>query len=183
MQMIPAVCKLFLIFTKTEEAQDSIASFQFVSFLFCAKTYLNSIWGFSNLSSKNLSRCSYFLSHCPSFARNNVCKNANREFLLMSNKTRFYYLWQLWKIVNLSFRLRVGTRVKRRESGSGTDLCTAVYQPAARVRLMTTSTGIRSATASLLALMVRKIPFPAWIQTNSISVRTPNLLCVLKLQI
>ncbi len=41
------------------------------------------------------------------------------------------------------------------------DLCTAVYQPAASVRFITTSTGIRSATASLLALMVRRMPFPA----------------------
>src|SRR4029434_10819285 len=39
--------------------------------------------------------------------------------------------------------------------------CTAVYHPAASVRLMTTSTGMRSATASLLALMVRRMPFPA----------------------
>ncbi len=42
------------------------------------------------------------------------------------------------------------------------DLCTAVYHPAASVRFITTSTGIRSATASLLALMVRRMPFPAF---------------------
>lgn len=52
--------------------------------------------------------------------------------------------------------------------GLFTHLCTAVYQPAARVRLMTTSTGIRSATASLLALMVRRIPFPALSQDDII---------------
>lgn len=40
-------------------------------------------------------------------------------------------------------------------------LCTAVYHPAARVRLMATSTGIMSATASLLAMTVLRIPLPA----------------------
>ena len=48
-----------------------------------------------------------------------------------------------------------------RRLAPGARLWTAVYQPAARVRLMTTSTGIRSATASLLARMVRRIPLPA----------------------
>lgn len=35
------------------------------------------------------------------------------------------------------------------------------YQAAARVVFMTTSTGTRSATALLEALMVRRMPFPA----------------------
>lgn len=45
--------------------------------------------------------------------------------------------------------------------GMPSHLCTAVYQPAASVRLMATSTGIMSATASLLAMTVRRIPLPA----------------------
>lgn len=45
--------------------------------------------------------------------------------------------------------------------GGPSYLCTAVYHPAARVRLMATSTGIISATASLLAMAVRRIPLPA----------------------
>lgn len=40
-------------------------------------------------------------------------------------------------------------------------LLTPEYQAAARVALTTTSTGIRSATALLEALIVRRIPFPA----------------------
>ncbi|TNN63197.1 hypothetical protein EYF80_026661 [Liparis tanakae] len=40
-----------------------------------------------------------------------------------------------------------------RPNPQSTDLRSPVYQPAASVRLMTTSTGMRSATASLLALM------------------------------
>lgn len=40
--------------------------------------------------------------------------------------------------------------------------CDPEYQAAARVALMTTSTGTRSATASLDALIVRRIPLPAW---------------------
>lgn len=45
--------------------------------------------------------------------------------------------------------------------GLPSHLCTAVYHPAARVRLMATSTGIMSATASLLAMTVLRIPLPA----------------------
>lgn len=45
--------------------------------------------------------------------------------------------------------------------GMPSHLCTAVYHPAARVRLMATSTGIMSATASLLAMTLRRIPLPA----------------------
>lgn len=40
-------------------------------------------------------------------------------------------------------------------------VCDPEYHAAASVALMTTSTGTRSATASLDALMVRKIPLPA----------------------
>lgn len=47
------------------------------------------------------------------------------------------------------------------------DVCDPEYQAAARVELMTTSTGTRSATASLEALMVRRIPLPAWPQCNN----------------
>lgn len=39
--------------------------------------------------------------------------------------------------------------------------CDPEYQPAASVVLMTTSTGTRSATALLDALIVRRIPLPA----------------------
>lgn len=45
---------------------------------------------------------------------------------------------------------------------------------------MTTSTGIRSATASLLARMVRKIPFPAWMQKNSVLRHPENISVCLK---
>lgn len=41
-------------------------------------------------------------------------------------------------------------------------ICDPEYQAAASVVFMTTSTGTRSATASLDALIVRRIPFPAW---------------------
>lgn len=42
------------------------------------------------------------------------------------------------------------------------NLCEPEYQAAASVALMTTSTGTRSATASLDALIVRRMPLPAW---------------------
>lgn len=77
---------------------------------------------------------------------------------VFNGKPSTYALWQMEDILSL------GTEFW----GLFTHLCTAVYQPAARVRLMTTSTGIRSATASLLALMVRRIPFPALSQDDII---------------
>lgn len=46
------------------------------------------------------------------------------------------------------------------------DVCEPEYQAAASVVLMTTSTGTRSATASLAALIVRRIPLPACAQCS-----------------
>lgn len=46
------------------------------------------------------------------------------------------------------------------------DVCDPEYHAAASVVLMTTSTGTRSATASLAALIVRRIPLPACSQCS-----------------
>lgn len=46
------------------------------------------------------------------------------------------------------------------------DVCDPEYHAAASVVLMTTSTGTRSATASLAALIVRRIPLPACSQRS-----------------
>lgn len=41
-------------------------------------------------------------------------------------------------------------------------ICEPEYQATASVALMTTSTGTKSATALLDALIVRRMPLPAW---------------------
>lgn len=75
----------------------------------------------------------------------NASSPAKRENVFYSNSSDIHdqNIQFKWKILNLL------------------TLCDPENQAAARVALMTTSTGTRSATASLEALIVRRIPFPA----------------------
>ena len=78
------------------------------------------------------------------------------------SKEKWTFQYKLKLTIIKATRCTVNVNINVTLTANLLHVCDPEYQAAASVALMTTSTGTRSATASLDALIVRRIPLPAY---------------------